>query len=132
MSSYQADWLIDEEGNAINDSGSENGGDNEDDGEDNEDNDDEDEDDEEDDDMEEQKSEKIEIRDLNQMLPPSGLPKAYTNALDSNSILDEDDITLDGSILTANMPTKKELQVIIIFIFVIIHLLIDILGKKKS
>ena len=123
MSNYQADWLIDDEGKVIDEDGSgneedEDGGD----GEDNEGEEDDDVDDEEEDgdDMEQQqKEELIQVKDLSAMLPPSGLPKAYIDGVDSNLVLEEedDDITLDGSILTVNMPTKKELQVLKFFSF---------------
>jgi pre-rRNA-processing protein TSR1 len=100
MSSYQADWLVDEEGNPI-----EEGDEDENEEEEGDDNEDED-------DMEEQKESSNTF-----MPPPLGLPKGFLGQ--SRPIKDElgsefgdenDDITLDGSILTVNMPTKKELQ----------------------
>jgi hypothetical protein len=101
MSNYQADWLVDDEGKEIHDSDDHSGGEGEDD----------DDEEESEDDMEEQQSPSF--QNLGSMAPPSGLPKGFTGEASSEfGDHDEgDDITLDGSILTANLPSKKELQV---------------------
>jgi hypothetical protein len=103
MSTYQADWLVDDEGKEIHGSDGNESGDHSE-GEDEEDESGED-------DMEEQKSPAFQT--LGSMAPPSGLPKGFTAAEASSEFGDGDgdDITLDGSILTANLPSKKELQV---------------------
>lgn len=97
MSNYQADWLVDDEGNALDEG-------------------DEDESDGDNSDISQDESdeeigdgmEPASFQGLGSMPPPVGLPKSYFRDLDDQ---DGDDITLDGSILTANLPTKKELQV---------------------
>jgi hypothetical protein len=95
MSSYQADWLLDDEGKEINEEDEEEEGGSEEDGS------------EEEGDMEQQQPEDQRLS----MPPPIGLPKRFNADAASEFGDDGDDITLDGSILTANMPSKKELQV---------------------
>lgn len=102
MSNYQADWLLDDEGNAIDEENNSEGEESD------ISNDEGDEEQEGDDDMEQQHES---YKDLNSMPPPSGLPKAFMSSHVDIDDQDGDDITLDGSILTANLPTKKELQV---------------------
>jgi hypothetical protein len=100
MSDYQADWLLDDEGKEIHDEDNEEeeGGD--------------DDDDEESGEGSEEHMEQQEAAAAAflSMPPPTGLPRRFTEA-GSEFGDDGDDITLDGSILTANMPSKKELQV---------------------
>lgn len=96
MSSYQADWLVDDDGKEINDSDENESSDHS--------------DGEGDDEVEEQQPPPFQA--LGSMAPPSGLPKGFAGEASSEFGDDDgDDMTLDGSILTANLPSKKELQV---------------------